>query len=189
LIRIVKLFSGEYVDPFDPDIEKIHIGDIAHSLSHQCRFNGHCDVFYSVAQHSVMVCNEVKKHGPVMAMYGLLHDASEMLLGDIVSPVKREIPLFSLIENTVSSRIFRRFGLPSPILPKTVDDADKFMLALEARSLLNCSNDEITNWGLLPPPSEISLPRPLPPADALGLFLRTFEELSEQIERVSHEAV
>ena len=189
-MRTVKLFSGEYVDPFYPDIEKIHIGDIAHSLAHQCRFNGHCDVFYSVAQHSVLVSNEVKKFGPIVALYGLLHDAPEFVLGDIVSPVKREIPQIGELEKGVAQRIFTRFGLPYPILPQQVKDADRYMLALEARSLMSATDAELINeYGLTPPPSEVSLPAALLPWDAMGSFLRAFEDLSEQIEGLKNEAV
>ena len=47
--------SGRWVNPFDPDPEQLDIGDIARALANQCRFGGHCRVFYSVAQHSVIV--------------------------------------------------------------------------------------------------------------------------------------
>jgi len=188
--RVVKLFSGEYVDPFDPDIDKVHIADIAHSLALQCRFNGHCDVFYSVAQHSMLVSDAVRHYGPMMAMYGLLHDASEMLLGDIVSPVKQAIPQLAEIENKVSARIFQRFSLPGTALPESVKAADRDVLAREASALLNCDDDELlTRFGLFPPAPGTPFPRPLSPADAFGEFLRTFDELAAEMRRTYHASV
>src|SRR5438876_10648926 len=55
--------SGRWVNPFDPDPEQLDIGDIARALANQCRFGGHCRVFYSVAQHSVIVSEIVAQRG------------------------------------------------------------------------------------------------------------------------------
>jgi hypothetical protein len=52
---ITATWMGERFRPLDPDPELIFINDIAHALGHKCRFNGHCDEFYSIAQHSWVV--------------------------------------------------------------------------------------------------------------------------------------
>lgn len=44
----IQTYSGERIWPLDPRAEEIHAVDIAHSLSMQCRFNGHTKVFYCV---------------------------------------------------------------------------------------------------------------------------------------------
>jgi hypothetical protein len=49
----VETFSGLFVDTNNPDPSTILLKDIAHALSNTCRFGGHCDGFYSVAEHSV----------------------------------------------------------------------------------------------------------------------------------------
>src|SRR3954469_11868222 len=71
--------SGRWVNPFDPDPEQLDIGDIARALANQCRFGGHCRVFYSVAQHSLIVSELVEERGgdseDVFA--ALMDDASE----------------------------------------------------------------------------------------------------------------
>ena len=51
----MQTFLGIQFWPMEPRVDEIQIEDIAHALSNQCRFAGHCSTFYSVAQHSVMV--------------------------------------------------------------------------------------------------------------------------------------
>src|ERR1700683_336889 len=78
-------FSGRRFYVLDPRPSDVRIEDIAHSLSLQCRFNGHVKNFYSVAQHSVLVS---ERCDPADALYGLLHDASEAYIGDMSAPLK-----------------------------------------------------------------------------------------------------
>ena len=62
---------------------------VAKSLSQTCRFTGHVDEFYSVAQHSVYVSRLLVLRGyPQYAMWGLLHDTPESVYGDHSSPLK-----------------------------------------------------------------------------------------------------
>ena len=53
-------YSGEHFDPLTDSFSKINITDIAHSLSHICRANGHCRIFYSVAQHCIACAAEAR---------------------------------------------------------------------------------------------------------------------------------
>lgn len=79
-------FTGRQFWPLDPRAEDLCIEDIAHALSHICRFNGHVRQFYSVAQHCVLASIFVPvKH----ALGALLHDAAEAYLCDISRPVKQ----------------------------------------------------------------------------------------------------
>jgi hypothetical protein len=55
--------SGRWVNPFDPDPGQLDAGDIARALANQCRFGGHSRVFYSVAQHCVIVSRVVEERG------------------------------------------------------------------------------------------------------------------------------
>ena len=56
---VIQTFTGKKFDPLNPNLNDFCIEDIAHSLSLQCRFTGHCRVFYSVAEHSVHVSYQV----------------------------------------------------------------------------------------------------------------------------------
>jgi uncharacterized protein len=59
----IQTVSGRRVDPFAPDPSEIDLDDIAQALSNQCRFGGHCRVFYSVAQHSCLAAELVAERG------------------------------------------------------------------------------------------------------------------------------
>src|SRR5215217_2415409 len=72
--------SGVKFHLLDPKPEDFRIGDIAHALSNVCRFTGHVRKFYSVAEHSVRVCETVRdKFGPFgcksWEYAALMHDA------------------------------------------------------------------------------------------------------------------
>jgi hypothetical protein len=93
---------GEDFYPLNPDPNKIHIEDIAHSLSLMCRANGHFTRFYSIAQHAINCANEAKACGLSERVQKacLLHDASEAYLSDIMRPVKEHIATYLKIEKS-----------------------------------------------------------------------------------------
>lgn len=131
----LQTFTGKAFFPQDPQPQEITIEDIAHALSHQCRFGGHTREFYSVAQHSVLVARNV----PVQdALWGLLHDASEAYLVDLPTPIKRGSSLgdeYRKIECDLMKIICNKFGLPNE-MPESVDRADKIVLVTEVRDLM-----------------------------------------------------
>jgi len=72
----LQTYSGRRVSVMNPQAEQIDIGDIIISLAKQCRFNGHCQHFYSVAEHSVRGAEIAEKaYGLGAAKEFLLHDA------------------------------------------------------------------------------------------------------------------
>ena len=105
-------YTGQISYPLEPEREQvISLEDIAHALAHQCRYNGHCKSFYSVAEHSVYVAEEIyrKTSSYEDAMKGLLHDATEAYLGDMPRPIKALIPQFHEIEAEWHKKIFAHF--------------------------------------------------------------------------------
>lgn len=124
-------------------MEMIDIEDIAHALSHECRFGGMSRTFYSVAQHSVLVSHEVihhadeswKPHLRILQLTGLLHDGTEAYLKDIPRPLKRLLPQYQDLEMRVWQVIAKRFMLTCE-MPAEVKKADNQMLANEGHSLM-----------------------------------------------------
>ena len=132
--------------PIDPKSEEVSLIDIAHGLSLICRFGGQCKHFYSVAQHCLNVCNdlEVLGYDKQTQLIGLLHDASEAYICDIIRPFKPEIPEYRVFEERVENVIYERFGLPFPDeeMHKIIKFSDNEVLYNEVEQLMN--NAE--NW-------------------------------------------
>jgi hypothetical protein len=129
--------SGRRVNPFDPDPDQIDIGDIGRALANQCRFGGHCRVFYSVAQHSVIVSEIVERHGGDVedVFAALMHDASEAYLGDMPHPVKHRSPLgaaFRAAEEHLERALRDRFAIRADV--PEIKRADRALLATERRA-------------------------------------------------------
>jgi hypothetical protein len=158
--------------PLDPRPEEIHIHDIAVALSNLCRFGGHVREFYSVAQHSVHVAALC---GPEDALWGLLHDASEAYLGDIIRPLKRQecFAEYRAAEERLMAAICARFDLPRE-MPESVRRADEIMLATEARDLKNV---DLETWTVRERPRDTRI-NPWSPARAWFEFGKSFEALT-----------
>lgn len=147
--RWMQTASGRKFVITDPKPDAIVIDDIAHALSMLCRFGGHVLDFYSVAQHSVLVCDYVEslRGSPNDIRWALLHDASEAYLGDIVWPLKQHPGLggYKYIERDVQNVIAGKFELVGDE-PPCVKQADLVILATEKRDLLaRQDEDGITN--------------------------------------------
>lgn len=123
--------SGRRLFVLSPRVEEIQIEDIAHHLSMICRFGGGCRYWYSVAEHSVLVSHLVPRE---FALEGLLHDGTEAYLGDIIRPLKGELPDYKRIEQMWELAIAVRFGLPRTLSPE-VKVADRRALLTERRDL------------------------------------------------------
>lgn len=129
----IETYSGKIVHILNPSPEEIDIVDIAHSLSMLCRYTAHCKKFYSVAEHSLLVskfCSDENK------MWGLLHDATEAYLGDLSSPLKKELDEYKELENIFIKVIAEKFSL-SPEIPQEVHVIDKKLFYKESRVLMN----------------------------------------------------
>ncbi len=123
-------YTGRKFWPLDPRPEDVSIFDIAHALSNQCRFSGHCPQFYSVARHSILVAGQL---APPYKLWGLMHDAAEAYLSDMIRPIKGLMPEYRLAERHALHAVATRYHLGE--MPATVEVADARMLATEAAAL------------------------------------------------------
>jgi hypothetical protein len=169
--------SGRWVNPFDPDPEQLDAGDISRSLANQCRFGGHSRVFYSVAQHSVIVSELVEsRRGDVEdAFAALMHDATEAYLGDMPHPLKHRSALgraFREAEAQLELVIRERFRIRADVLE--IKGVDRALLATERRAF----SAETWHWPELEgvEPLEIEL-EPWSPDDGERAFSQRFAEL------------
>ena len=169
--------SGRWVNPFDPDPEQLDAGDIARALANQCRFGGHCRVFYSVAQHSVIVSELVEERGGDAddAFAALMHDASEAYLGDMPHPLKHRSALgsaFKEAEAHLERALVARFGI-KPDVPE-IKRVDRSLLATERRAF----SDESWHWpeleGVVPLELELVA---WSPDEAYAAFSRRYADL------------
>ncbi|MDQ7877339.1 HD domain-containing protein [Microbacterium sp. QXD-8] len=129
----MQTFTGRQFYPMDPRPDEVDITDIAHSLAMQCRYNGHVRRFYSVAEHCVLMSQVIE---PEFALWALLHDATEAYVGDMVRPLKLNMPEYRAAEDRVEEAIAERFGLPVP-MPARVKEIDTAILLNERLELLS----------------------------------------------------
>jgi hypothetical protein len=128
--------TGRKFWPMDPRADEVFIEDIAHSLSMQCRYAGHCLRFYSVAEHSVLIARHLRgQYDEQTALWGLLHDASEAYLVDVPRPVKPYLTGYKTAEAKVMAAVCERFGLPFD-MPTEVHEADERIIADELANLV-----------------------------------------------------
>lgn len=134
--------------PQDVRVGDFRVESIAHALAMRARFAGHMKTWYSVAEHCVHVSRLVPPH---LAREGLLHDATEFLMGDLVRPIKEADCMkgFRDTEGEWERVLAEQFGLVWP-WPQEVKDADDAMLFCEKASLLPFSPP--WSWGMRPVP-------------------------------------
>lgn len=135
LTGTVGLMSGPRLDIFRPDPLLLQIDQIANSLGNLCRFGGQVWHFYSVAEHCCHVSSLFDlKTQPELALAGLLHDAAEAYLGDVITPIKNLLPEYQQVEAEFHSVIFKKYGLTMGHMEKIIW-ADKAAVVIEARQL------------------------------------------------------
>lgn len=122
----------QWFDILNPEDYEYDINEIATALSNLCRYTGHVNSFYSVAEHSVLVSRIVPAH---LALAGLLHDASEAYLGDVASPLKKLLPEYKRIETRVQQAIAKQFGLNDDLSDPAIHEADKRMYWQERQGI------------------------------------------------------
>lgn len=170
----IQTYTGKQFWPLDPKEEDIDIIDIAHALSMKCRYGGHSKTFYSVAEHSIFVSSYCPNK---YKLEGLLHDATEGYLPDVVRPLKQHLTGFKQIEDNMARIIAKCFNLIYPF-PEEVKRIDTAILGDEKRFLMA---DEPADWLLQEKPLGIAKFHFFPPkkGNVKQIFLDLFKVLFE----------
>ena len=184
-----RMLSGRRLDLLDPSPFDIEIEDIAHGLARVARWNGQTigEHAFSVAQHSLVV-EEIAAHirpglEPKWRLAALLHDASEYVIGDMISPFKSALGAgYKDFEARLEAAIHVRFQLP-PKTPQTIKTlikkADKACAYFEATQLAGFSHKESLGFFGSPPPGYDLQIEPLPASLAQERYLERYRVLAE----------
>lgn len=125
-------YTGKRFYPMDPQPEDIDPVDIAHALSMLCRYGGHVDRFYSVAEHCILMSDWVP---PEAQLAALLHDAAEAYIVDVPRPLKRYLTEYQMVEHRIERAIAYRFEMTF-WMPAIVKEADDRIILTEKQALL-----------------------------------------------------
>lgn len=176
-------WSGGRAYAAHPERADIRLFDIAVALSRVCRYGGHAQHCYSVAQHSVLVSHLVHRE---FALCALMHDAAEAYLGDVITPLKRVLgEAYARLERAWEWEIAGRFGYASQLrwvrgvrgMPAEVKAGDALAFELEAHDLLLPVHRERCGFTAARPEGPTILP--LEPELAARAWLRRFWQVSE----------
>jgi 5'-deoxynucleotidase YfbR-like HD superfamily hydrolase len=183
------MLSGRRLDLLDPSPMDIEIEDIAHGLARVARWNGQTvgEHAFSVAQHSIVV-EEIVAHiqpdiAPRWRLAALLHDASEYVIGDMISPFKAALGVdYRAFESRLEAAIHIRFGLPvqPPAEIKTlIKAADRASAFFEATQLAGFTHAEAFDLFGPPPPGYSLQIECLAPTAAQARYVQRYHVLSE----------
>lgn len=118
ILPTILTFTGVTWNLEAPRAVDVRLVDIAHALSHLCRYTGHTRWFYSVGQHSWIMARALETaypDRPAVALWGLLHDAPEAYLGDVTRPLKAMLgERYTALEEAHERAIMAGLGLPMP---------------------------------------------------------------------------
>jgi 5'-deoxynucleotidase YfbR-like HD superfamily hydrolase len=143
----MKTIFGFEVDLLNPKPEMIDVRDIAFALGRQCRYNGMTSQHCSVAEHSIMVAELVKEAGGTThdQFCGLMHDAHEAYIGDMIQPMKTMPELgeaFKKLEDVWIKAITEKYRLQGDHRTRErVYNSDMDAAATEMRDLTKFEED------------------------------------------------
>lgn len=145
MANYITTYGGTHFIPTEPNINGIHITDIAHALSMICRGNGHVKTFFSVGQHCIHCALEAEARGysQRVILACLLHDASEAYMSDVPRPFKQYLAQYNQFEENLLNIIYQKYlgsylTEEEQTLVKRVDDD---MLYYDLLVLLNEKTD------------------------------------------------
>lgn len=153
--------SGRKFSLTNPRAEQVSLSDIWRTLGNLSRFGGHTS--YTVAEHSrwvaVLAVPPAGVDGCDFATAALYHDAHEAYIGDITTPVARELSqmigdggdIINMLKARVQAAIHEAVGLPWPLpesWTRAIKEADNLAMIGERDRYLT---KPVDGWGWLWP--------------------------------------
>ena len=177
-MRPVVQIGTQTFDYTSPHEHTPNIQDAVRAISNICRFGGHTQSFYSVAQHSVLVSVLC----PNRPWDALAHDLAEAYYGDFPSPLKNLIrdtcPLLAARLRTIDTLVEEAF-LFNPD-QELVKKADTLALAMERRDLLPSCPASDEDWAFLPKDLPAYIIKPASPEKAEKMWWDRYHALAKK---------
>lgn len=172
--------ASRWVALLDPNADDILLEDIVEAASRIIRFSGHSTI--TLLEHSLRVCYLAIENGATVreARTALMHDAHEVYVSDLSSPLKQAMRLsegggpstYDNLEQSFMAVMAEKFDLTFPH-PQIIHDADMEALGQEADHTWGEGTAE--EWGR-PAPSPI-----LTFTDAVSSFYLVWELLGDPL--------
>lgn len=147
--------TGRRFDLAEPNAGEVAPIDIAWALAQINRFTGHTLRPYSVAEHSLLVCEIAERDLKLDArglFAALVHDAHEAYCGDLCSPAKWAIGKpWADFEGHIESTVHTALGthVSSHMYAAEIKRADLIALATEKRDLMPSNHAGALHWPVL----------------------------------------
>jgi hypothetical protein len=149
MLNPILTHGGRLIDLAAPQSSDIAIADIALALSRMPRFCGHTRRPWTGADHSMLVLQLLGDDAPTdLRIAALLHDGHEAYIGDISTPLQRELgrrssaapsayAVLQDIKRDLDHAIADAFGFWAGLFAHSaIKAADLLALAIEAKLLM-----------------------------------------------------
>lgn len=125
----IRIRGGRWFDFLNPDSTPLTVDDIAWGLAHEFRYSNQGYEMLTVAQHSYMAA--FLKFVPPEYQRGMLfHDASEAVMKDLASPLKKLLPDYQEMESRIQASILKSLNVrPAP--ESLIAEVDHYLLEEE----------------------------------------------------------
>lgn len=175
-----RTFTGKKFNILNPTFEMIHPEDIIRGLAHKPHYSGFSPQFFSIAEHSLLVCEFYEMCNPYDykgQLQALLHDASEAYTGDMIKPIKNLLPNFVMIENIIQSTIYAKYSINPDERKLEVKRLDNRIQDIEADAFYHYDYLEVNKQNVVD-----KWIKYLSPTDAYYSFWKKYNELIELAE-------
>lgn len=128
--------------------QQVDIAEMARTLQRIPRYNGHSNFEWTVAQHSLLVQRILKDSGyqTDIQLAGLLHDAQEAFINDVIRPIKCHLQQYFVYEAKVENQILHKLGLNDLEEYPEYKEADDLALYAEQVILVGLDNDWVRTY-------------------------------------------